>query len=323
MPGVMISDRRLANGPQRFSAARGRAFASVLVGLLTAAAAAGPVSASAQEFAVASALARVDRQAIVPRPLFASDIALSPGAYFDKNVQVRSAVKQAINRHVFVLSDQPLLAAPDVLVLVPEPLSPAAEDYIVMVTGTVRPFNAGELQREFSWFHPELFHNNRMLDRWQKDRIPVIIAASVRTETGLELAQTPGLNLSAVGSSGMTSMQGKGGGGGGPVTTLGTLFRAGNGRAFSGSPIAISGIRLLEWLNPQFVLVGTDSQHPILVHLPTPQTPQSLGSALDLSGVVRELPRPLQSWSAPLDASSTPGEQAIYIEASQIARTQL
>ena len=124
-------------------------------------------------------------------PATASDVASEPGFYYGKEVRLRSQVYQIFGRHAFTLTDEPFLAAPDVLVLVPYPLATPAEDYRISVVGIARPFDRRELEREFPWFKTSLFGDAGLLERWHQDKTPVIIASSVRTEDGMELVQVP------------------------------------------------------------------------------------------------------------------------------------
>src|ERR1051326_6967766 len=61
--------------------------------------------------------------AVSARILSASDLDASSGAYLGRPVQLRSTVSRSFGPHAFVVNDEPLLAAPDVLVLVPHPLA--------------------------------------------------------------------------------------------------------------------------------------------------------------------------------------------------------
>lgn len=114
----------------------------------------------------------------------AGDIAANPSRFYGQKVTVRAEVEDVLSRQVFLLDEDKLFAWPDVLVITPALSSIVPEDQIVTVTGMVRAFVDADLRREYNW------------DWWGdldtdivvtfRDR-PVIIADSVKTQSGTEL----------------------------------------------------------------------------------------------------------------------------------------
>jgi hypothetical protein len=107
-----------------------------------------------------------------------SDIANQPEQYFNKPVSVVAEVAKVYGPNAFTL-DKGGLAGSDVLVIAESPKRPATEDDDVMVTGTVRRMDAGELQRTYPWFHGEQYPPEVFAQF--KDK-PVIVASAVRDQ---------------------------------------------------------------------------------------------------------------------------------------------
>jgi hypothetical protein len=253
------------------------------------------------------------------RPTTASDVASRPGAYYGKTVGVRSDVTRIFSDHVFTLTDQPLLAAPEVLVLVPQPASKVTEDFTVTAIGVVRPFNATALQRMYPWFNSRLFDDPGLIDRWRRDQTPVLVATSVQTEDGVELVRTtPARSPAAVGSSSKTvTGHGRGAELPVPVTSLGTVFRADNDHSWDGNPIALRAIAVQRVFSPEWIVIGTDVNHQLLVRLPQP-TSMSPGTSVNVSGILRTLPSPLQDWGFDSQQIRFAQKQPIYISATRV-----
>lgn len=123
----------------------------------------------------------------VHEAISAGKLARDAKKMYGKTVTVRAEVEDVIDAHSFTLDEDATLAGPDVLVLVPAGLAQAlAEDQVVEVTGTVRPYVVSELDREFEWFE-----DGKIVQR--KTRVdfetrPVLVATSVRTAAGRDLA---------------------------------------------------------------------------------------------------------------------------------------
>jgi hypothetical protein len=111
-----------------------------------------------------------------------------PESYFGKVVTVKSEVGDLLDANVFTLDQDIPLAGPDVLVLVPKGLAGTlTREQKVTVTGEVRPYVEADLERDFAFFkHGKLVDVQKKVD-W-KTR-PVIVARSVKTDTGRELTK--------------------------------------------------------------------------------------------------------------------------------------
>jgi hypothetical protein len=134
-------------------------------------------------------------------------------------------------------------------------------------------------------------------DLWahgKQDGTSVIIAQSVRTEADLELVQLPAVRPSAAGSfsAGQTGV-GQGSKALPPVTRLGTIFRSDNATAFAGSSIDLAAARVQRVFDPEFIAVGRDIQHSILVRLAEPTPSIVAGDMVALSGIIEKSP---ESW---------------------------
>ena len=127
------------------------------------------------------------------------EIAQSPRDYYGTMVSVRSDVAESFNPQAFTLDEDRVFVVSDLLVLVPRPAGQAAEGRNVTVIGMVRPFVQSQFERDYDWFDPSLIENTEVLAEWERDRRPVIIARSIRTENGRELVQGPTTRREAVG----------------------------------------------------------------------------------------------------------------------------
>jgi len=203
------------------------------------------------------------------------------------------------------------LAAPNVLVLVPDPLSSAALDYNMAVVGIPRPYNRRELENEFPWFKADLFRDSRLWPDWERYGVPVLIAQSVRTELDLELVRSApprftGLGVlprePSVGTSGSTHQ---------PITSLGAIWRSDHREALAGEPIVLDAIRVERVIDPEFIVVGTDPLHHIVVRLPTPTQSLIADDPVAVAGVIRRTP---ETWP-PMGLGPW---QPVYIDARHI-----
>ena len=106
--------------------------------------------------------------------------------YYGKTVTVKAKVDDVMGTNMFSLDEDALFAGPDVLVIVPAGVSNVAHDQKVLVTGEVRAYVESDLDRDFKFFEDgKLIKKDTKID-W-KTR-PVIVATSVRTEDGTEIA---------------------------------------------------------------------------------------------------------------------------------------
>jgi hypothetical protein len=120
--------------------------------------------------------------------LTAAAVAKEGKKLYGRTVTVRAEVDDVIDSHTFTLDEDSVLAGPDVLVLVPSGLTASLEkDDVVEVTGTVRPYIASELDRDFDWFEDGKIVQ-RKYEVEMKER-PVIVATSIRTAAGRDIAQ--------------------------------------------------------------------------------------------------------------------------------------
>jgi hypothetical protein len=263
--------------------------------------------------------AEPERQPVAPRPLSASDLASDQGAYLNKMVRVRSQVSRVFGRHAFVLSDEPLLAAPDVLVLVPDALGKASPDYMLNVVGTVRPYNRRQLEREFSWFKADLFRGTELLSLWADDGPPVVIAQSARTAMGVELVKAAGPTTANVGLPGVVGAEQPIGGeplkAERAITSVATVLRSEDATALIGAPVVLNGVRVQRVLDPEFVLIGGDPEHQMLVRLLQPSQDVIAGDVVALSGVLQSAPALPADWDLA-------GQPPVVIQARRLDRLE-
>jgi hypothetical protein len=108
--------------------------------------------------------------------------------YYGKTVTVKAKVDDVMGTNMFSLDEDALFAGPDVLVIVPAGVSGVAHDQKVVVTGEVRAYVEPDLDKDFAFFEDgKLIKKDTKID-W-KTR-PVIVAKSVRTESGAEIASS-------------------------------------------------------------------------------------------------------------------------------------
>lgn len=110
------------------------------------------------------------------------DLARNPEKYYGKTVMIQpDDVDRVVNRHAFLLDEDAAFAGPDILVLVPSPAGTLSQGEDVTVTGTVRPYVAADIERDYDWFDADGIEIDF------KDR-PVIVATSVKASDGRQLA---------------------------------------------------------------------------------------------------------------------------------------
>ncbi len=120
----------------------------------------------------------VGSQAIVD----SGEVARNPAKHYGETVMIQpDDVDRVVNRHVFLLDEDAAFAGPDILVLVPSPTGTPSQGDDVTVTGTVRPYVATDIERDYDWFDADGIEIDF------KDR-PVIVATSVKASDGRELA---------------------------------------------------------------------------------------------------------------------------------------
>jgi hypothetical protein len=119
-------------------------------------------------------------------PMSAGKLARDAKDYYGKTVTIRAEVEDVLGANMFTLDEDSILAGSDVLVLVPRGVAGSlSHDQKVVVTGQVRPFVEADLDRDFDWFD-----NGKLVDVKTKvdwKTRPVIVADSVRTETGTDV----------------------------------------------------------------------------------------------------------------------------------------
>jgi hypothetical protein len=117
----------------------------------------------------------------------AGKIAKNAKDFYGKTVTVKAEVEDLLGPNMFTLDEDSLLAGSDVLVLVPRGIAgKLAKDQKVLVTGKVREYVEADLDRDYDWFdNGKLVEVKEKVD-W-KTR-PVIVAETIRTESGTEIA---------------------------------------------------------------------------------------------------------------------------------------
>jgi hypothetical protein len=124
----------------------------------------------------------------IATPLSAGKLAREAKNYYGKTVTVRAEVEDVLGNNMFTLDEDSVLAGSDVLVLVPRGVAnKLTHDQKVVVTGQVRPFVEADLDRDFDWFD-----NGKLVDVKTKvdwKTRPVIVAETIRTDTGADIVQ--------------------------------------------------------------------------------------------------------------------------------------
>ncbi len=143
----------------------------------------GAVHTSSADSTMHSAHGNMD----VATPISAGKLARDARAYYGKTISVKAEVEDVLGPNMFTLDEDSLLAGSDVLVLVPRGLaSNLTHDQKVIVTGKVRQFVETELDRDYDWFD-----NGKLVDVKTKvdwKTRPVLVAETIRTESGTEIA---------------------------------------------------------------------------------------------------------------------------------------
>ena len=118
------------------------------------------------------------------RVVDAGEIAGRPSAYFGRPVTVVAEVEAVHGPNAFTLDDKAKLDGPDVLVIVPKVATPVEQSHEVTVHGIVRPFDANQLNRDYTWFDIDSLDPVLVQKFAQR---PVIIADSIRDHEGGDL----------------------------------------------------------------------------------------------------------------------------------------
>jgi hypothetical protein len=117
----------------------------------------------------------------------ASGLARIPEPYYGREVTVRSEVEDVLSPYMFTLDEDTMLSGADVLVLVPRGITGSLRhDQKVVVTGEVRRYREQDLDRDFSFFERGRLVTVREKVDWNTR--PVLVARSIRTEAGVEVA---------------------------------------------------------------------------------------------------------------------------------------
>ena len=139
-------------------------------GVLLAAGCADRREPEARAYASPSPGAGAQQDAISP-----GAVAAAPASYYGKVVTVKGEVERVVHSNLFTLDEDRLGAGPDVVVVLPQKgAAPVADDWDVVVSGTVRPFVWAELKRDYDWLDADASLVAEFESR------PVIVADSVR-----------------------------------------------------------------------------------------------------------------------------------------------
>jgi hypothetical protein len=119
----------------------------------------------------------------------AGKLAKNSKDYYGKTVTVKAEVEDVLGAKMFTLDEDALLTGADVLVMAPRGVTATlAHDQKVIVTGEVRRYVEKDLDRDFDFFEDGKIVKTKTKVDW--DTRPVIVATSVRTESGTELMTT-------------------------------------------------------------------------------------------------------------------------------------
>jgi len=142
-----------------------------------------------------------------PAGISAGKLAKNPGDYVGRTVTVSAEVEDVLGSNMFTLDEDAILSGPDVLVLVPGGVTgKLAHDQKVVVTGEVRRYVEADLDRDF-----DFFKNGKLVDVKTKvdwNTRPVIVARSIRTESGANLMTSGKTSHDATMHSQATTMAG-------------------------------------------------------------------------------------------------------------------
>jgi len=127
--------------------------------------------------------------AVAGDTISAGKLAKDAKKFYGQTVTVKAEVEDVLDAHSFTLDEDAMFAGPDVLVLVPRGMSASGlkHDEVVLVTGKVRPYVQAELEKDYEWFK-----NGKILSKENKidyKTRPVVIAQSIKTESGSELLE--------------------------------------------------------------------------------------------------------------------------------------
>jgi hypothetical protein len=108
--------------------------------------------------------------------------------HYGKTVTVKAEVEDVLGDRMFTLDEDAILAGADVLVMVPRGMVSLTKDQKVVVTGEVRPYVEKDFDRDFDFFEDGKVVKTKTKVDWETR--PVIIATSIRTESGTELMKS-------------------------------------------------------------------------------------------------------------------------------------
>jgi hypothetical protein len=118
----------------------------------------------------------------------AGKLAKDAKKFYGKTVTISAEVEDFLGPNMFTLDEDAILAGADVLVLVPRGVTAnLSHDQKVTVVGEVRQYVETDFDRDYDWFDNGKLVNVKEKVDW-KTR-PVVVATSVRTDTGTDLVK--------------------------------------------------------------------------------------------------------------------------------------
>ena len=292
----------------------------------------------AESVRTASGMSIMDREG--PPPVLVTNpgrIADTPAPFYGVRVLLPDATVDTVtSARAFTLDDPAFLLEDDLLVLLPPHDGGRAirPDETVTVRGTVRRFVADQFARDYEWFKAGEMGD---LSAWAGR--PVLVADLIRPEGGSDvaligvawtsptrldgsdwwLARTweplPAADALAkpapVAAAGATAT---------PIRSLQALLDAGERALMAGRVIELSSTTVQQIVGDAILLVGPSADRTVAIRL-SEDLEVSAGEMVSVSGSIRRVPESLDGWQLDDAGRRELGGRQVFVEASEVART--
>ncbi len=107
------------------------------------------------------------------------------------------------------------------------------------------------------------------------------------------------------------------------VTSITEIVTAGNPAALAGRRADLSNVRVEQVLNEQVVLLSGPMGRTLVMRREESKPPLRKGQALDVTGVLNQMPVTTQGWNLPGNASGTLRGHSVFLSAIRVRQHQL
>jgi hypothetical protein len=103
-----------------------------------------------------------------------------------------------------------------------------------------------------------------------------------------------------------------------PITDVGSIVSNANPTALLTQPVQLSRVKVQRVLNPEYVLVGPDPQHTVIVRLKERMPQIQANAELEVSGVITQIGEDLSQWNLNDDEKKLVPKGGVFINAIKV-----